>query len=92
MRLGTAGSVEHAATRCCFRLGSERGVGEEETTAARDTRRLTANRPGRVAAGVYLWARNPSCDVPNNRAVTSPTTPAVDYMGWAITPPLPLGI
>jgi hypothetical protein len=35
----------------------------------------------RGAAGCF--GRNPSCDVPNNRAVTIPAAPAVDYMAWA---------
>ena len=39
-------------------------------------------RPDR-RAGAGGSGRIPSCDVPNNRAVTIPAAPAVDYMAWA---------
>ena len=37
MPLGTPGSVEHAAKRCCFAVGASASWPEESTTASDDT-------------------------------------------------------
>src|SRR5512132_4204169 len=64
-------------------------------TAATPAACLTSSLPLHAEVdrleGVGCFGRNPSCAVPNNRAVTIPAAPAANYRAERPTPPLPLG-